>query len=318
MTTTATSTGTYLRAVALAIAVTTLAFGVNAAQAQSKAKAGAGKFNPDDPSVDLFDAIDAGQIDVKFIPKDSSQANVTITNKTKKPLNVKLPAAFAAAPVLAQLGGGLGGGGARPGMGGQMMGGGMGGMGGGMGGGMMGGMGGMGGGMFNVPAEKVGKFKVTCVCLEHGKPEPRPAMAYRIMRISDAKVKEGVRELCALVGAGKIDQRAAQAAAWYLNSGMNWDALAAKRIENVVGPSEPYFSEEQLRSAMSIANESMKLAAENPGTPAKSPGETPKSEGGLADDAQASASGKGASGKDAAGDSVATDKTQARRRARAR
>ncbi len=305
------------------IAVSTLTFATSAANGQSRTKSAFGKFNPNDPSVDLFDAMDAGQIDVKFIPKNSTQANVTITNKTKKALNVKLPAAFAAAPVFAQMGGGLGGGGGRMGggmggMGGQMMGGGMGGgmMGGGMGGGMMGGMGGgMGGGMFNVPAEKVGKFKLTCVCLEHGKAEPRPAIPYRIMRISDAKVKEGVRELCALVGSGKIDQRAAQAAAWYLNNGMSWDALAAKRIENVVGPSDPYFSEEQLRSAMSIANESMTFAAEHPETPAKSPGETPKSEGGLAEDAQANAFGNGAS---APGDNVATGKTQAHRKARAR
>jgi hypothetical protein len=315
MTATVTSFATCMRASALVVVATILAIAPSAANAQSKGKPAFGKFNPDDPSVDMFDAIEAGQIDVKFIPKDSTQANVTITNKTKKPLNVKLPDAFAAAPVLAQMGGGLGGGGRPGGMmgGGQMMGGGMGGggmMGG--GGGMMGG-GGMGGGMFNVPPEKVGKLKVTCVCLEHGKAEPRPAIPYRIMRISEAKVKEGVRELCALVGAGKIDQRAAQAAAWYLNNGMNWDALAAKRIENVVGPSDPYFTEDQLRSAMSIANESMTLAAEHRDEPAKSPGETPKSEGGLAEDAQASATGNGA-----ASDNVATDKTQTRRKARAR
>ena len=65
----------------------------------------------------------------------------------------------------------------------QGMGGGMGGMG---GGGMMGGMGGggmgMGGGMFNVAPEKVGKFKVPTVCLEHGKHDPTPRVTYEIRR----------------------------------------------------------------------------------------------------------------------------------------
>jgi hypothetical protein len=32
--------------------------------------------------------------------------------------------------------------------------------------------------MFNVPAEKEGSFKVPCVCLEHGKAEPRSQMTY--------------------------------------------------------------------------------------------------------------------------------------------
>ena len=67
------------------------------------------------------------------------------------------------------------------------MGGGMGGMGGGMG---------MGGGFFNVPAEKEGNFKVPCMCLEHGKPEPRPAMTYKLAPIETLSKKPGVEELC--------------------------------------------------------------------------------------------------------------------------
>ena len=53
-------------------------------------------------AVDLFQAIDKGQVDVKVIPKDSSQLRVMIENKTDKPLTVKLPNAFAAVPILAQ------------------------------------------------------------------------------------------------------------------------------------------------------------------------------------------------------------------------
>ena len=55
-------------------------------------------------AVDLFQAIDQGQIDVKVFPKDSSQLRVIVENKTDKPLTVKLPDAFAAVPVLAQFG----------------------------------------------------------------------------------------------------------------------------------------------------------------------------------------------------------------------
>jgi hypothetical protein len=118
----------------------------------------AGAYNPADENVDLFEAMEKGDLKVKIVAKDSTQARVFIQNNTDKPLNVKLPEAFGAVQVLAQGGG-------------QGMGGGMGG----------GGMGGGGGGFFNVPAEKEGNFKVACMCLEHGKPEPRPSMAYKIV-----------------------------------------------------------------------------------------------------------------------------------------
>jgi len=103
----------------------------------------------DAAEVEFFAAEEAGDIEVKVVAKDSAGGNVLITNKTKKPLSIKLPDAFIGVPVAAQFGGmGMGG------MGGMGMGGmGMGGMGmGGMGmGGMGGGMGGMG--MFSVTPE---------------------------------------------------------------------------------------------------------------------------------------------------------------------
>ena len=60
-------------------------------------------------SVEMFAAMKSGEIDVKFIPKDDREARVMFKNKTKRPLSVRLPAAFAAVPVLAQRGGGGGG-----------------------------------------------------------------------------------------------------------------------------------------------------------------------------------------------------------------
>ncbi|HEX5105123.1 MAG TPA: hypothetical protein VFV87_14990, partial [Pirellulaceae bacterium] len=104
--------------------------------------------SPDAEPVELFAAIESGEIDVKLFLKDSTGGTVTIANNTKKPLTIKLPEAFAGVPVQAQFGGGMMGGGMMGGMNGGMMGGGMGGMNQGFGGGMMGGgMGMMGGGM---------------------------------------------------------------------------------------------------------------------------------------------------------------------------
>ena len=232
-------------------------------------------------AVEMFAAIEAGQIGVQLIPKDSTECRVLIENKTKKPLSVKLPDAFAGVPVLAQpgmgMGGGLGGGGMGGGRGGgmgggggmQSMGGGMGGMGGMGGGGMMGGMGGGGMGMFNVPPEKVGKFKVQTVCLEHGKDEPRPAMKYEIKPIGEFTDRVQVHELCRLVGSG-MNQRVAQAAAWHLSNDMSWQELAAKQLRFANGTRAPYFSGQEIRAAMQAATMATQLAErrqqESPGS----------------------------------------------------
>lgn len=215
-----------------------------------------GSYNPENTTVEMFEAIQSGDIEVRLIPKDSTQCNVLIKNKTDRPLNVKLPEAFAGVPALAQFGGGgLGGGdggrGNRGGGGGnnnnsnQSMGGGMGGMG---GGGMGGGM-----GMFNVPPEKVGQLKVTTVCLEHGKDEPRAAIPYEIKPLESVTTKAGVRELCQSLGNGQLDQRAAQAAAWHLNNDMSWQELAAKQLHFANGASRPYFSPAEIQAGMKIA-----------------------------------------------------------------
>nr|MBC8356805.1 hypothetical protein [Planctomycetota bacterium] len=100
--------------------------------------------------VGLFEAMDKGDIEVRFIPKDATEANVLIENKTDKPLTIKFPEVFAGVPVLAQFGGGgggFGGGGGGGFGGGGQQGGGGGGQGlGGGGGGQQGGGGGGGGG----------------------------------------------------------------------------------------------------------------------------------------------------------------------------
>jgi hypothetical protein len=211
-----------------------------------------GQYNPEHESVDLFDGIKKGQLDVKLIPKDSTQASVVIANKTQQPLNVQLPAAFGGVHVLAQMMGGMGGGGGGFGQG-QSVGGGMGGM----GGGGMGGAGGGGGGMFNVPAEKVGEFKVACACLEHGKPEPRSTMKYEIRPLESVSTKPGVREVCEMLGTGQLDQRVAQAALWHLNNGMTWDDLAKKQIQPLLGDPYPYFHPQELHAALALVQQAM-------------------------------------------------------------
>lgn len=218
-----------------------------------------GEYIPSAKTVEMFAAIEKGDISVKLIPKDSTESRVVIENKTDQPLNVKLPDAFAGVPVLAQVGGAAGGhssrsnsGGSRSGnSGNQSMGGGM------------GGMGMMGGGMFSIPPEQVGKFKVPTVCLEHGKDEPRASIPYEIKPVEAFTTKPGVRELCQMIGNGQISQRAAQAAAWHLNNDMSWQELAGKRVRRLNGMSQPYFNAAEIQAGMQIASTAIRTAKEN-------------------------------------------------------
>ncbi len=217
---------------------------------------------PQREEVEMFQAMKDGVIDVQFIPKDMKGGRVIITNKTKKPLSIKLPEAFAGIPVLAQRGGGRGGGGGGRGGGGGGIGGGGGaqGVGGGMGGGG-GGMGG-GGGFFNIAPEKVRNIKVACVCLDHGMKDPNPRMKYEIKPIDAYVDRTAVIELVKAFGNGELHHGAAQAAVWHLNNDVSWEELAAKRTgsQPLIGEKAPYFSDQELYNGVAIAEESLRRA----------------------------------------------------------
>lgn len=278
---------TWPRRCLLATAVVLIASAPALLAAERSAGKRASRGKSANEQVELFAAVEAGLIEVSFVPRDSTEATVRIKNNTKRPLTVQLPEAFAATPVLAQFGGGRGGGmggggmgGGGMGGGGQGMGGGMGGMG--MGGGGMGGMGmGGGGGFFNVAAEKVGRFKVACVCLEHGKKEPRPAIEYELKPLDSFSTDPQLAALMSYFGRANVDQRAVQAAAWHLANGMSWQELAAKQIEYLSGPNEPYFSPQQLHFAQQLVAQAEQYVAGQPRSdqPAASPGEQPAAGG---------------------------------------
>lgn len=221
-------------------------------------------------TLEMFAAMEAGQVDVKIIPQNAAKANVIIKNLTDKPVDLKLPEAFASVPVLGQGMGGMGGGGmggmggggmGGGGGGGQAGGGGMGGMGGGGGGMGGGGMGMGGGGMMRVPAERLKKFSVNTVCLEHGKQDPNPKMAYKIVPIDQFTKDPNVKVLCEALGYGQVTQNTAQAAAWHLMDGLTWQQLAAKnRVESKYTGTVKWFSPIELRAAITVVSEVERIA----------------------------------------------------------
>jgi hypothetical protein len=209
------------------------------------------------PAVDVFDAIDQGLVDVKFIAKDSQAGRLILTNKTAQPVDVIVPDAFAGVPVLKQFGGGMGGGGMGGGMGGgqQSVGGGGGGGrgGGGRGGGGRGGGGRGGGGRFNIAPEAVNRIDVPLVCLDHGLRDPSTNKPYEIRPIEDVVSDPAVIRVIEAYTTGEIDPAATQAAIWHLNSKVAWNELSAKLTGTVRSlVRDPYFSQAEIKEAMSI------------------------------------------------------------------
>ena len=230
--------------------------------------------DPDAEQVELFQGIKDGLFAAKVVAKDDMGGNVQIENLTGKPLTVKLPDAIVGVQVLQQFGmcggggcfgggggcGGGGGGGGNQSFGGGFGGGlgGGGGIGGGLGGGGIG-----GGGFFSIPPEKVVQVPYTSVCLDHGKPEPHPRNTYRLVPVDDYTEDPVLQELVRIVGAGKCNKQAAQAAVWHVADGMSWQELAAKSVRRLGGQGTfPYFNRLELAGAQQLVVEAQARAKE--------------------------------------------------------
>ena len=202
--------------------------------------------------VKFFDAISNQQIKVRFIPIDSTRGNVLIENLIEKTVHVELPSAFAAVPVLAQFGFDQPGGQQQPGQqqGGQSnqaVGGGMN-QGQQFGGGQQNGI--QGGGFMRIAPGKKRKVKATTVCLQHGRPDPNPKVAYRIMPIRQYTSDDDLIALCGQVGEKSVSQKVAQAAAWHLANNMQWPDLAKlNRLESRYLGNYRFFSPQELSKA---------------------------------------------------------------------
>ncbi|MCH2114451.1 MAG: hypothetical protein MK171_06025 [Pirellulales bacterium] len=226
----------------------------------ARAEQAAGTNSPQ--PVDLFDAMDQGLVDVKFVARNAKQGRLVFTNQTKQPVSILVPEAFAGVPVAFKQGGFGGGGGGRGGGGFGGGGGGGGGQqsvggGGGRGGGGFGGggRGGGGGGMFNVAPEKIGRLDVPLLCLNHGLRDPSSSKPYEIRPIEDVVDSPALIEIVKAYADGELPHAASQAAVWHINSHVSWVDLASKltgTVRSVVRG--PYFSSQEIQAAMMLVH----------------------------------------------------------------
>jgi len=203
-------------------------------------------------TIEMFDGMKSGDLDVKIIPHNASHAQLVIKNNTQQPMNVHLPDAFAAVPVLAQQQGvgsrtttsgsgsnnnknqGTGSSGSQR----------------------------QSGGAFNVAAEQVVKIKVPLLCLDYSKAEPNARVPYEVRPIDSYTSVPEIQDLCKLLGEGKLDHQAAQAAAWHLANQMSWDQLKNLRKYPHLPAfyAQKYFTPTQISEAMKITDQAMKMA----------------------------------------------------------
>lgn len=185
---------------------------------------------------DVLAAEAEGLVAVRFIPNDSRSAQVIVTNTSKRPLTLRLPEAFVGVPVLAQLPGG----GAPPGVpqpvgGGQPA------------------MGMPGGGPFSLPPEKVRRFRVPTVCLEHGRREPAPRIPYVMKPLEAQGGDPRIGDVLMSLSSGHVSQKAAQAAAWHVANGLSWERLAGEASKRLGGePDLPFFAPADLMAARQL------------------------------------------------------------------
>lgn len=229
-------------------------------------------------TLDLFDAIDEGLVEVKFIARNDAKGRLLVENATDREVRFRVPDAFVGVPVVAQLGGGGGGGGGQSVGGGGGGGGGLGGGGGGGGGGLGG-----GGGAFSVAPDKTAKINVPLLCLDHGKKIPGPAKPYEIVRASEHLAsRPEVIELVAAYARGDLQRGAAQAAVWHANSDVSWQELAAKLNGTARSfTRQPYFTSAEIQAGLAYYNEALRRAAIR----AAEQADTPEGEESMSDEA---------------------------------
>lgn len=207
-------------------------------------------------AIDVFAAIEAGQVEARFIPRSAERGRLVIVNRAGTPLRVQLPDAFGGRPVLAQLfpqGGGQGifGNDTGRGQAAQVV-----------AQGPAGNRGANGapppfifGNMMALPAEATIAVDVAGFCLEEGKPEPQARMPYELVPLEEVAPSPVLRSLIVAAVRGKpADADAAQAAVWHLANGRSWDELArlpsAERhpVRGVL----PQFSSKELKRAREL------------------------------------------------------------------
>lgn len=226
--------------------------------------------DPDAEVVELFEASARGDLKVRLIAKSAREANLFVENTTAAPLTVAMPPAIAAVHVLKQfqplpnqgpfgiapdpnlLNTGQGqaiGGPVNPlngpfpqqnalfGNGNNQLGPGL--------------------NFFSVPPERSVWLKVDSVCLDHGKPNPKPQMSYVVVPLEKQVDDPVLQQVLTDYDTETESRTALQAAAWHFSNGYSWEEIARLPVRrgNIV---RAYFTAGDVKLAKSLAEQARK------------------------------------------------------------
>ena len=179
---------------------------------------------PGTEAVEMFAAMDRGDLAVRLMPEKDQQARVELENRTDRPLTVQVPRRSAGGSSWRRMGAA---GGTAAAVGAAR--------------------GPAGGGLFCIPPEKVGCLRARTACLDESKPEPSPGMVYEVCRLEELTAQPAVQKLCVMLGDRQTDPQAVQAAVWHLNCDLSWRRLAA-RLRTLGGPhgTQRFFTPRQI------------------------------------------------------------------------
>ena len=97
---------------------------------------------------------------------------------------------------------------------------------------------------------KVCKLKAKMVCLEHGKPDPKPKIAYRMIPLQTFIDDPIVTKVCEQLGTGQITQKVAQAVVRHQANKLSWAQLAKlDQLKSMYRGNIKFFSEDELNDA---------------------------------------------------------------------
>jgi len=209
----------------------------------------------------IFDAVRAGDVEVRVVPRDAHQVTVLVHNTTSRAVRIRLPGVLAAVPVLPEPGSTSS---RRPQQQTQVL--------------------GIGhsspslarktskgtrsvpevhrGGVFSVSPGKVVRKTLKSVCLQYGIPEPGPRNKYKLAPIDEVVSNDQVSRLLGYLT--PANQRVVQLAAWHLNNKMSWEQLGRVRIPPGNGRSVQPFQRHELEAAYQLV-EWLKMPTPGPG-----------------------------------------------------
>lgn len=237
--------------------------------------------DPEAPVVDLFQGEHDGKLGLRMVAQNPKSGLVFVTNRSPESLTVAVPKAVIGVHILPQFGqlqglGNQNGFGQANGLGNNQAGGG------GLGqntGGTLSPMGGnqgfpglqnganglnpAGNGFFSIPPGKTVQLQLNSVCLSYGRPDPTPAMKYKLLRLEDQVSDPALQELLAGIN-DRADRDAVQAAAWHLANGLSWSQIAQLSEQRLPGVVTRMFSPADVRNAQSLVETAKDIAKDRP------------------------------------------------------